>query len=42
MRKVITVFLAFLLLFSQALAESSQKAPDYAMEGYDGESGKMD
>ena len=37
MRKVITVFLAFLLLFSQALAESSQKAPDYAMEGYDGE-----
>ena len=37
MRKGITVLLAVLLLFSQAFAETAQKAPDYTMEGYDGE-----
>ena len=37
MRKGITVLLAILLLFSQAFAETAQKAPDYTMEGYDGE-----
>ena len=37
MRKGITVFLAVLLLFSQACAETAQKAPDYTMEGYDGD-----
>jgi len=37
MRKGITVLLAVLLLFSQAFAETVQKAPDYTMEGYDGE-----
>ena len=37
MRKGIAALLAFLLLFSQAFAETAQKAPDYTMEGYDGE-----
>ena len=37
MRKGITVLLAVLLLFSQAFAETAQKAPDFTMEGYDGE-----
>ena len=37
MRKGITVFLAVLMLFSQACAETAQKAPDYTMEGYDGD-----
>ncbi len=36
MRKGITVLLAIVLLFSQAFAETVQKAPDYIMEGYDG------
>ena len=37
MRKGIAVLLAMLMLVSQALAETTQKAPDYTMEGYDGE-----
>ena len=36
MRKGITMLLAIVLLFSQAFAETVQKAPDYIMEGYDG------
>ena len=37
MRRGITVLLAVLLLFSQAVSENVQKAPDFTMEGYDGE-----
>ena len=37
MRKGIAILLAVLLLFSQAFAETVQKAPDYTMEGYDGD-----
>ena len=37
MRKGIAMLLAVLLLFSQAFAETVQKAPDYTMEGYDGD-----
>ena len=36
MRKGITILLAVLLLFSRAFAETTQKAPDFIMEGYDG------
>ena len=36
MRKGAAWILIFVLLFSAALAESSQKAPDYVLEGYDG------
>ena len=37
MRKGIVWFLVILLLFSTACGESMQKAPDYIMEGYDGD-----
>ena len=37
MRKGIAIFLAVTALLSPALAETTQKAPDYTMEGYDGE-----
>ena len=37
MRKWIAVLLAALLTFSYAVAETVQKAPDFTMEGYDGE-----
>jgi putative aldouronate transport system substrate-binding protein len=37
MRKGIVIFLAVMMLFASALAETTQKAPDYTMEGYDGE-----
>ena len=37
MRKWIAVLLAALLPFSCTLAETVQKAPDYTMEGYDGD-----
>ena len=37
MRKAIAVLLAAVLLFSAACAETVQKAPDFTMEGYDGE-----
>ena len=36
MRKGAAWILILILLFSGACAESSQKAPDYLMEGYDG------
>ena len=36
MRKGIIWILTFMMLFSAACAESTQKAPDYIMEGYDG------
>ena len=36
MRKWIVWILALLLLFSAAFGESMQKAPDYILEGYDG------
>ena len=36
MRKGIIWILTLLMLFSGACAESTQKAPDYIMEGYDG------
>ena len=37
MRKWIAILLAMMMLFSAAAAETTQKAPDYTMEGYDGE-----
>ena len=37
MRKVTALILAVLLLFASASAEELQKAPDYVMEGFDGE-----
>ena len=36
MRKGVLWILVFIMLFSGACAESTQKAPDYLMEGYDG------
>ena len=36
MRRGIVLILAALMLFSAAFAESTQKAPDYILEGYDG------
>lgn len=36
MRKGILWILTLMMLFSAAFAESTQKAPDYLMEGYDG------
>ena len=37
MRKRVLWILVFMMLFSAACAESTQKAPDYLMEGYDGD-----
>ena len=37
MRRFASILLAAALLFSAAAAESVQKAPDYIMEGYDGD-----
>lgn len=37
MRKGVLWILMFVMLFSTACAESTQKAPDYLMEGYDGD-----
>ena len=36
MRKAAALIIVFILMFSTALGESGQKAPDYIMEGYDG------
>ena len=36
MRRATVWLLMFVMLFSAASADSSQKAPDYLMEGYDG------
>ena len=36
MRRGAVWILVFVMLFSTACAESTQKAPDYLMEGYDG------
>ena len=37
MRRGAIWILVFVMLFSTACAESLQKAPDYVMEGYDGD-----
>ena len=37
MRKGVLWILMFVMLFSTACAESTQKVPDYLMEGYDGD-----
>ena len=37
MRRIAAMFLAALLVFSAAAAENAQKAPDFIMEGYDGD-----
>ena len=42
MRKIIAVLLTVFLCFTLACADETQKAPDYVMEGYDGDSANHD